>query len=522
MVMRSVWIVLLTLLTNTSFAQRETSNWVFGFYCGLNFEQGDVIPINNTAVKTKGGSAVISDKITGELLFYTDGRNFWNRNHQLMENAHTLPYNCTTRITQPAIIIPSTTENSIFHVFCIRAAHEVPPPNDPNNCPYAVDKTKIPEGESGLNLYYYQIDTKLDDGLGNVVESESNLLLQTNITEKLTAVPHANGHDVWVIVHGWKNNTFYAHHWTEEGVVDVVTTHIGSVHGDYGGIYFEDELRGELKASPDGRKIASAVFSDYRPFDLFDFNAATGVLSNYVNLGDVRGQYGVSFSPDNSKLYVNADSRDPDTNLLNIVLQYDMLSGNDVAIAASGKSIIVGNPYTNIPGNGIFEGWSTVAKGMALAPDGRLYISGNEPEDGAPENHVLVMIENPNERLFDCNINYHKFTFGLGRTGKGLPNFMQSYFHGLKPISECRRPSALNVYPNPTIRSITVDLLEGCSIQYSLTVFNTLGQALLYKDVIVTGEPIDLSDFSNGLYILKFEGQNNQIVKRILKNSSGR
>src|SRR5690606_40816755 len=68
-------------------------------------------------------------------------------------------------------------------------------------------------------------------------------------------------------------------HFAEGQVITVVRTDIGSVHGNYGGIYFEDELQGELKASPDGAKIASAVFSDYRPFDLFDFNTSTGILS---------------------------------------------------------------------------------------------------------------------------------------------------------------------------------------------------------------------------------------------------
>src|SRR5690606_27893629 len=153
--------------------------------------------------------------------------------------------------------------------------------------------------------------------------------------------------------------SFYAYQCAEGQIITVVSTDIGSVHGNYGGIYFEDELQGELKTSPDGTKIASAVFSDYRPFDLFDFNASTGMLSNYTNLGDAKGQYGVSFSPDNSKLYLCSDGRYGDSDLKSIILQFDLHAGDASAIAASGKSIIIDNPKTNIPNNGIFEGWDT-------------------------------------------------------------------------------------------------------------------------------------------------------------------
>src|SRR5690606_24994120 len=114
------------------------------------------------------------------------------------------------------------------------------------------------------------------------------------------------------------------------------------------------------------------------PFDLFDFDAGTGKLSNYLNLGNISGQYGVSFSPDNSKLYVSSDSRITDRGSLDIILQFDLNEGSHSSIIGSAKSLIVGNTRTNLPSSGIIEGWSTVEKGMALALDGRLYVTGND------------------------------------------------------------------------------------------------------------------------------------------------
>lgn len=504
------------LSTHQVIAQKHTSNWVLGFECGLSFQTGVPKGTMGSSVRTLHGSAVISDRKTGELLFYTDGRNFWNRNHQLMVNAHTLPYSCTSLITQPAIIIPSQGDENQYHVYCIRPIYEVPPSNA-EQCIYATDQSQVPEGQSGLGLYYYMIDMRLNGGLGNVVEEVSNVLLQINITEKLTAIPHTNGTDYWVIVHGWKNNTFYAYQSREGEIVNIVTSNIGSVHGGYGGVYVDDELKGEIKASPDGKKIASAVFSDYRPFDLFDFDAETGMLLNYINLGNIKGQYGVSFSPDNSKLYVSSDGRDESSELLFIIMQFDLDLGDSIDILESGKSIIINNPDTNIPSNGIFDGWSAPEKGMALGLDGRLYISGNTFfGDQTGEGHILVVAEKPNKAGFECDINFKTFEFGDGKTGIGLPNFIQSDFNELLPVSECNQPSAIKVYPNPTRGPILIDFLEGCTISYSLAVFNSLGQ-LVHSAEVSSDIQLKMEDLSSGVYFLRFESVERGFVKRIVK-----
>jgi hypothetical protein len=55
---------------------KESWNWEFDFYCSLNFSSG--IPVSGTSViNTQEGSASISDKSTGQLLFYTDGTYAW-------------------------------------------------------------------------------------------------------------------------------------------------------------------------------------------------------------------------------------------------------------------------------------------------------------------------------------------------------------------------------------------------------------------------------------------------------------
>src|SRR5690606_14877824 len=185
-------------------------------------------------------------------------------------------------------------------VFCIRPDPEAVAPDGPYDCVNSPDFAKLEENESGLVLLYYLIDMRMDDGLGNVVEDRSNIIVQRNVTQKLTAVNHPDGLSYWVIVHGWKSNTFFAHRFSDVGMLEVTTSDVGSSHGDFGGLFFRDEVEGEMKLSPDGKKIAVAVFSENRPFEVFDFDTSTGRVENGISLGNISGQYAVSFSPDNS------------------------------------------------------------------------------------------------------------------------------------------------------------------------------------------------------------------------------
>src|SRR5688572_347962 len=84
-------IILLQLLFVTqSCCQKETNNWFFGYSVGLNFNNRNPLPLSGSSLKAVEGSAVISDNLSGDLLFYTDGRTFWNANHQLMPSSETL------------------------------------------------------------------------------------------------------------------------------------------------------------------------------------------------------------------------------------------------------------------------------------------------------------------------------------------------------------------------------------------------------------------------------------------------
>ena len=69
------------------FSQAEASHWYFGNGAGLIFDvnAGTVTSTNAASgtINTSEGCSSISD-FNGNLLFYTDGRNIWDKNHTIM------------------------------------------------------------------------------------------------------------------------------------------------------------------------------------------------------------------------------------------------------------------------------------------------------------------------------------------------------------------------------------------------------------------------------------------------------
>src|SRR5687768_6665271 len=101
------------------FSQKETAHWFFGSRAGLYFDDRGPRPDPGSEMLTHNGCAVISDKHTGDLLFYSNGRNVWNRDHQLMPNGQDFPPDCWSDITQAALIVPFPGNESKFYLFSI-------------------------------------------------------------------------------------------------------------------------------------------------------------------------------------------------------------------------------------------------------------------------------------------------------------------------------------------------------------------------------------------------------------------
>ena len=347
-------------------AQNECNKWLFGNNGGLDFNSGSPLPFAGGQTFTSEGSASVADAL-GNLLFYTDGVTVWDKTHAIMPNG-TGPLGGYSS-SQSAMILLLPGSSTLYYVFTV--------------------------GQTFADFNYSIVDMTLNGGNGDV--TVKNTLVSTSVCEKLCSVRKPNGIDFWIIVHDAMTDEFDAYTFTSAGINPVpVVSFAGSPNsGDIG----------YLKASPDGTMLSAALWNSGNLFELFDFDNATGIVSNALTLPfhvASSGAYGVEFSPSSTYLYCAWITPGE-------VRQYDLQAGSPAAIAAS--EVLVGS--TGVAFNGALQ----------LAPDGKIYLA----QYGAA---YLGVINNPDIAGTGCNF----VDVGIAISGfsqLGLPNYPSYYFGNL-------------------------------------------------------------------------------------------
>lgn len=348
-------------------AQGERNNWYFGKGAGIIFK-GDSATATNSRLFTEEGSATISDA-DGKLLFYTNGITVWNGEHRVMPNGNGLMGGKSS--TQSALILPKPGSSTIYYIFT----------------------TDIQAQSDGLR--YTVVDMSKQEGKGDIT-SRNNFLIAP-ATEKLTAVRHSNNKDWWAIAHRWNSNGYMAFLVNEEGVATKpVLSQVGTVHGGP-----NRKAIGYLNASPDGSKLASALWDADSNFEILNFDRSTGQVSNPILLKGFEEAYGVVFSPDGSKLYGTANGTGGGKAQ---VVQFDLKAGSPEAIAKS--AVVVGTSKSPRIG------------ALQVGPDGKIYVARQD-------NYYLGVINNPNAKGEAANYVDDGFHLGKQKSDLGLPNFPQ-------------------------------------------------------------------------------------------------
>jgi gliding motility-associated-like protein len=373
-----IFISLLIIDVVTLFAQpclsgKEQNVWYFGANAGLDFNSGEPTVLSNGQLYNAESCASITNA-DGQLLMYTNGLTLWNANHQVMPNGSGLLGDPSS--TQGAVIVPMPLNNNKYYIFTIDEL----------------------AGYDGLR--YSIVDMSLNGGLGDIQAADKNVLLQTNVTEKLTAVRHCNNKDIWIVSHDWENNTFRSYLITEAGIQTPVLTNIGVIHTGGSNPYYNTV--GCMKISPDGKRIALAI-RDMNLCQVLDFDNNTGTLSNVISLSSPNYAviYGIEFSSDNSKLYVTSATNRK-------IYQFNLLAGNETAINAS--STVIGQTASNY----VF--------GLQRAPNGKIYVARTNGQWTG--SYYLGVINQPNLLGTSCNYVDDGIYLGGQMSLLGLPNFM--------------------------------------------------------------------------------------------------
>lgn len=322
--MQRVLILILLTTSLQSLAQNQHMNWFFGNGNGLSFTSGNPAALTGGSMITQESCAVASDA-DGNLLFYTNGVNVWDANHNLMPNGSGLLGN----ISAQCMIIPKPGSSSLYYILATGAANNIP--------------------ASGLT--YSEVDLTMNGGMGDVTASK-NITLSAQCGEWLTAVPHGNCADTWILTHGHSSNSvFMAFHVSDSGINPVpVSTNLGF------SIPFGFETVGLMKPHPSGSPVVMTRPLFNGRVELIDFDNSTGIATGTTNLYTATNNnfaYGIEFSRSGNKLYTGEFSGK--------IFQYNMTAST---IAATRTQV----GMLSVPGEvGLLQ----------IAPNDKIYVGYN-------------------------------------------------------------------------------------------------------------------------------------------------
>jgi gliding motility-associated-like protein len=444
--MRFLFLITLLAMANVAWSQGEDNTWAFGKQAGISFNSGSPVSFSSAINGYGEGCASVSDA-SGQLLFYTEGTDVWDRNGNLMPNGSDLtslpyimvnptsPVSPTSSSTQGALIVPVPYQQGKYYIFSLSSQPQE-------------------MGADAGKLYYSLVDMSLNGGLGDIVAGNKGVLLSTDLDEKMTGVT-GDRCNIWVITHKKATNTFLSFEVTSAGVNNVP---VASAAGSANPFHY---ILGTIKVSPDRKRLVSCntyqlLFAAMGSMELFDFDPATGLISNGMLL-DNFATYGAAFSPSSQKLYVSRYNNGQ-------VHQYDISLQSAAAIAAS-RTLITSNHFTD----------------LRLGPDSRIYMGGTAVST-SPIN-TLSVITAPDNPPATC-----------GFVADAVPLAANtSFFAGF--------PNSVVVFRRDTqtsYRSVTVCFSESFQL-YS----DTLNQGWHYTwSTAETTHDIIVS--SSGLYVVRY------------------
>lgn len=483
---RFVLTAFLLIWTRVSIAQMQDSNWYFGVEgAGLDFNQcsPQVVQDGLPDHVTFEGAASISDPSTGELLFYANGWNIYNRERQLMSNGSV---GITNSLAQIVIVPWPGTLTKYFVVM----------PELQGGIEW------MPAHQIAYKLHYAIVDMALDGGAGGV-ESKYHILPQATHCEFITAVRNSNQVDFWLIGHEFNSNRFFVYSVTELGIAAVPTFYpVGPFvstpqAGTPNSSHFD--AVGSMRANSRGTHLAFTTM--YNAITcVVDFDPTTGVVSAPMELDIDGSSYGVSFSNDGSKLYVGA--RDQGTDFIHgRLLQFDLDGEDQVAVQASMTSI------HSYPGSG---GYVT----LKLGPDGGLYVA----KTGTPTDEYVAVVNEPDQLGPLCG--YVEDYLYVGLSGSWSLDNSIEYGHDCRTVQLEELPSH-----DPcdqveiSIANRTAQLKWGATNMFDQIELRSLDGRISHGLSISTGQRearISLAAEAVGIYMLSLRGPTCNYTQKVL------
>jgi len=434
------------------FAQNIADYWYFGHKAGIHFEANGPVALTDGQLRTFEGVATISDN-EGNLLFYSEGDTAWNRNHQPMPNGIGLLGH--TSASQSTIFCPDPAEASRYFLFTI-------------------DK----EGEAN-GFRYSIVDLTLDGGMGDIDTNFKNILIETPVCEKLTAVKKCDRSGYWIIVRDYGNNEVHAYSLTSAGLDTanpVISYALIEQDSTSGGA-------GYMKSSHDGKYLilcnSANVLSN---IELFKLNTQTGEVHSPIVLpvpsvdSNQPSPYGIEFSP-NSLLFYVAGTK--------FIYQYSIENYNLDSIIASKYDVAID-----------FDSLRSTA--LQIGPNQKIYANN--------WNHLNV-INKPNESGSACHFEWHSIYLEGRAANIGLPNFIQSAFYNpIQSVEICIQDSVQFSFQDSCAISFTWNFGDTGSGDSNISLLNDpvhhFSDTGTFLVSLIVQYPTVTDSFTNFIYVV--------------------
>ena len=488
-------ILIVLLISNSLIAQDKSDyTWVFpsdflpsfGIEGSiLDFNQGHVT-ISESLFATELGSSysMISDRNSGELLFYTGGCEIIDSSNQIMENGDQFNAGlihdgfCEDfRGQYPAlnmvITLPSGYHEDFYYLIS-------KPFYEPEEAAHTFDK-----------ILMTSVDMSLNEGKGKVIQKNKIVYEGVDfLGSYLTACRHQNGKDWWIIQMEEMTNRYLVFLLDDTGF---------SFHHDHiEGYVFGDRSSstGHATFSSDG-----SIFALYNPHDdliVFDFDRSAGGLSNYRKVdADNSTQFNelagsVAISSNNRFAYLASDR---------MMYQVDLWEDD---LQSSLKLIAEWDGFQDPLNVGLAN--------AILGPDCRIYVGG-----GSGSFHLGVIHE-PDLKGQDCMFKQHDLEIPSPKSRGSMPNFPHFRIDETEPcdkgITLASTPiytatqQRIHTFPNPTQGQISFELEIPLRSKAVLNVYNAMGQLVHIESIkkAMISKVIDVTLFRSGIYYYQLMG----------------
>jgi hypothetical protein len=367
---------------------------------------------------------------------------------------------------------------------------------------FLITNPALADPEWDTRAYYHVVDMAANDGLGAVVLA--NQVLTDSVCAPLTAVPHATEHAWLIILYHGTQHAFLSFLLDSSGID--TQPMVSSVGTPETAALTPSNSRGFLRPNVAGDRLAWSKRYDgdgaaERYLELFDFDATTGLLSNYRQLDGPVHFWGAEFSPSGNYLYVTDLTCGEDHT--SRLWQYDVSSDDPELILAS-KTLVHAFPPGQNPCMPRFGG-------LATAYDGRIYA-------GSHGGMYMGVITQPDLPYPNCGYIHEELGNGVEQVTAHPPNQPRA-FPKADNTSIAERHTegpTLHTWPNPASHQLFIQATGLPPANSHLRLFAADGRELRQESPAAWPHTMDVQGLAPGLYLLRLDGPRGSAVQRVV------